>query len=414
MSAPQRAQRFFAREKRPGVLDLTGVMGTTHATLGFEVRASAANRSFAVYAENPLPTDRRSRIESNSAFSDLHYALYIGRSQRSADLLVTNVSKLPIEGTHAAEVVPFGTAKFTLVVAPKGSLGGVFFRSLPWIIAVAGVLMTLAGALLTDRLVRRRERAERLATVLDRVAAENREMYREQRSISQTLQHALLPEKMPELRGAQVSARYVPAGAGVDVGGDWYDVVPLDDGRVFMIIGDVSGHGLRAATTMALLRHAALAYAAENPAPDGVLGKLSQFVGADHDYFATVLCTLLDIDGHGLTVASAGHMAPLVIDEAGAEYVAMTPGPALGVMRASQSRYRGATVSVRPSATVLAFTDGLVERRGEVLDVGLARLRNLALQQRLSLDDLLATLARKLTSEEHTDDTAILGIQWQS
>ena len=144
-------------------------------------------------------------------------------------------------------------------------------------------------------LARRRVYAERLAGVLDRVAAENREMYTQQRSIAQTLQHALLPEALPALPGLQVSARYVPAAAGVDVGGDWYDVVRCDGDRVLLVIGDVSGHGLRAATTMASLRHATLAYAAEDPSPASVLSKLSNFVNASSpDYFATVLCVLVD------------------------------------------------------------------------------------------------------------------------
>ena len=101
------------------------------------------------------------------------------------------------------------------------------------------MLLAAAAALLTDRLARGRQRAERLAGMLDRVAAENRAMYREERSISQTLQHALLPEKMPKLQGLRVSAMYVPAASGIEVGGDWYDVVAVDERRAVLIIGDV-------------------------------------------------------------------------------------------------------------------------------------------------------------------------------
>jgi serine phosphatase RsbU (regulator of sigma subunit) len=412
-SMPDKARQFFAHAKPSGSLNLTGILGTARPSLGFEFSAAGRKPGFAVYAENPLPANRRSGLERNNAFSDLNYALYLGHSRRSADVLVTSVRRLPITGRQASDVVPFGAGAFTLVVAPKGSLGGTFFKDLPWIIAVLGVLVVLAAALMTDRLARRRQGAEQLAGILDRVAAENRHMYTEQRSISQTLQHALLPDTLPVFRGLRVSALYVPAASGVDIGGDWYDIVAVDDRRVLMVIGDVSGHGLRAATTMALLRHAALAYVAEDSRPASVLAKLSDFVNSGaHDYFATVLCALIDVDAHRLTITSAGHMAPLLLDGEHGEFVALHVDAPVGV--AGNSDYHEATVSVPPNATLVAFTDGLVERRGEVLDVGLARLRDMATRQQLPLDDLLVKLARELASDDHNDDTAIVGIQWQN
>jgi serine phosphatase RsbU (regulator of sigma subunit) len=412
-SQPEKARLFFAHAKRPGVLNLTGILGTAHPSLGFEFNAPGRKPGFAVYAENPLPKDRRSTLESNSAFSDLNYALYLGRSKRSRDVLATSVRHLPISGRKASGVVPFGAGAFTLVVTPRGSLGGAFFNSLPWIIAVFGALLASAAALMTDRLARRRQRAEQLAGILDRVAAENREMYTEQRSISQTLQHALLPDALPHFKGLEMSARYVPAASGVDVGGDWYDIIAVDDRRVLLVIGDVSGHGLRAATTMALMRHATLAYAAQDSRPAIVLAKLSDFVkSAVRDDFATVFCALIDVDDHRLTMASAGHMAPLLLASGDGEFVTFDVGVPIGV--GQTSHYQEATVSVPPNATLVAFTDGLVERRGEVLDVGLARLRDLAIRHPLALEDLLSTLARDLTSQDHHDDTAIVGIQWQS
>jgi serine phosphatase RsbU (regulator of sigma subunit) len=412
-SMPEKARQFFARAAPSGALNLTGILGAAQPVLGFEFHAAGRKPGFAVYAENPLPANRRSALERNNAFSDLNYALYLGHSRRNADVLVTSLRHLPIRGRQASGVVPFGAGAFTLVVAPRGSLGGTFFKDLPWIIAVVGVLIALAAALMTDRLARRRQRAEQLAGILDRVAAENRHMYTEQRSISQTLQHALLPDALPVFTGLRVNALYVPAASGVDIGGDWYDIVAVDDRRVLMVIGDVSGHGLRAATTMALVRHAALAYVAQDARPASVLAKLSEFVNSGaHDYFATVLCALIEVDAHRLTIASAGHMAPLLLDGERGEFVAFHVDAPVGVAR--NSHYREATVSVPPNATLVAFTDGLVERRGEVLDVGLARLRDMATEQQLPLDELLAKLARELASDDHQDDTAIVGVQWQN
>jgi serine phosphatase RsbU (regulator of sigma subunit) len=253
-----------------------------------------------------------------------------------------------------------------------------------------------------------------LTGVLDRVAAENHQMYTEQRGIAQTLQHALLPDALPEFSGLRVSARYIPAASGIDVGGDWYDVVAADDGRLLLVIGDVSGHGLHSATTMALLRHAALAYAAEECRPATVLAKLSDFVNSDeHDYFATVLCALIDVQAHSLTIASAGHISPLLVDNDRGEYVKSDVNVPIGVPR--DFDYQETTVSVPARATLVAFTDGLVERRTEILDTGLARLRDVATTgQRLAPDDLVEMLTRDLASKDHNDDTAIVVIQWET
>jgi serine phosphatase RsbU (regulator of sigma subunit) len=413
-SMPQRAEQFFRHSTRPGVLNITNLLSSPRPALGFDFSAPGRADGFAVYAENPLPANRRSKLEKNSAFSDLNYALYLGHSERTSNMLVTSLKHLPINGRHASDVVPFGGGVFTIVVSPNGSLGGVFFERLPWIIAVVGVLLSFAAALMTDRLARRRRYAEQLVDVLDRVAAENREMYTEQRSIAQTLQHALLPDTLPEFEGLQVGARYVPAASGIDVGGDWYDIVAAGNGRVLVMIGDVSGHGLRAATTMASLRHVALAYAAQDPRPSSVLAQLSEFVngGGTHDYFATMLCLLVDVGAHRLTLASAGHISPLVIDGAGGRFVEFDANVPIGVVR--KLPYVETEVSVGPNTTLLAFTDGLVERRGEVLDVGLTRLRDAATSRQLPLDDLLGMLADGVASEGYQDDTAMVGIRWRS
>jgi serine phosphatase RsbU (regulator of sigma subunit) len=413
-SMPAELQRLVARA-RPGVLNLTGIMGTSQPTIGFEFSAANSRPRFAVYVENHLPADRRSAIERNSAFSDLYYVLYLGRSRRNADLLVTNVSKLPISGRQASEVVPFGAGAFTLVVAAKGSLGGVFFRDLPWLVGILGAILALAAAVTADRLAQRRRAAERLARDLDRVAEQTRDLYREQRGIAETLQHALLPDPIQQISGFETRALYVPASSGVDVGGDWYDIVSAGNRRVVLIIGDVSGHGLDAATAMALLRHAALAYAAQDCRPASVLRELSAFVHnrEKREFFATVLCALIDADAHRLSVASAGHLAPLLLEKANGGYVDLQNGPAIGVT-ANGTGYGESTTTLPASGTLVAFTDGLVERRGEVIDVGLARLGDLAVKQQLPLDQLIAKLARDLVSDNHHDDTAIVGIRWTS
>jgi serine phosphatase RsbU (regulator of sigma subunit) len=413
-SRPQALESFLSRAERPGVLELTGILEPAHPEIGFEFRASRGAPVYVVYAENSLPANRRSKIESNSAFSDLDYALYLGRSQRTSRLLATNVGSLPLRGRHATSVVPYGAGVFTLVVGPRGSLGGAFFLNLPWIVGLAGVLLSIAAALTAQRLARGRQRAEQLARDLDEIAAGDRERYREQRSIAQTLQQALLPTELPELAGLQISALYVPASAGLEVGGDWYDVVESGPGRVLLIIGDVSGHGLEAATTMALLRHAALAYAANDARPASVLENLAHFARTrgGESCFATVLCAQIGLTDGELRIASAGHLAPLLLNGDHADFVALETDPAIGLRRV-RPEYHEAVAPVPPSATLIAFTDGLVERRGEVIDAGLDRLRSLAAGAHQPLGDLLATLARELTHGERRDDTAIVGVSWR-
>ncbi len=412
-ASAKRAANVRALQHRPGILNMVGALETSHPALGFEYALGAGRGGYAVYAESPLPANRRSALERNSAFSDLDYAIYLGRGQTPSQLILTSVQHPPLTGSTATNVVPFGSGRFTIAVSPRGSLGGGFFHSLPWLIVIVGVAISVAAAMLTERLARGRMRAERLAAQLDRLAAENRERYIEQRSIAQTLQQALLPAQVPNLPGLRVNARYVPAQSGGDVGGDWYDVVAVDERHVLLVIGDVSGHGVEAATTMALVRHATLAYVAEDHRPGTVLAKLSDFVsGTEHDYFATVLCALIDVEEHRLTVSSAGHLAPLLLSSAGGEYVSLQAEPPIGFPHSAP--FREATITVPPRATLVAFTDGLVERRGEVLDVGLARLREMAMREHPADDDLLAKLAQELTSDDHRDDTALVSIQWQS
>jgi serine phosphatase RsbU (regulator of sigma subunit) len=143
-----------------------------------------------------------------------------------------------------------------------------------------------------------------------------------------------------------------------------------------------------------------------------VLTNLAAFVNrSEHDYFATVLCVLIDIDSHLVTVATAGHPPPLVIDDDRSWFVDLAPGPAIGAPH--HLRYSETTLSAPSRATLVAFTDGLIERRGETLGVGLTRLRDTATTQPRSLEDLMEKLVRELAFDGR-DDTAILGVRWQS
>jgi serine phosphatase RsbU (regulator of sigma subunit) len=405
------ARAFFTRAAHSRKLSVIGLRNPSLTRLGYAFATPEATSRYAAYGESALPANRRSRLQGNSAFSDLDYAIFLGAGQQPRDLLVTSLSSLPIRGRQATEKVPFGDTVLTLQVAPRRPLGGTFPQRLPWIIVIVGIVLTLGAAALTVRLIQRRRRAEHLSDRLEQAAEENRQLYAEQRNIAQTLQHALLPERLPQIPGAEASARYEPGEQGIEIGGDWYDVIPLGDGKLLLVVGDVTGRGLRAAATMASLRYAIHAYAAQNDPPATILSKLSKLLDVGSSgQLATVLCALIDVRGRMLSVTSAGHLPPLLITHGRGEYVESEVGLPIGVQAGAS--YRSTTVVAPPAATILAFTDGLVERRGENLDLSLARLRDAASGNHVGLPELLSRLVAALRHGPSEDDTAIVGVRW--
>jgi anti-sigma regulatory factor (Ser/Thr protein kinase) len=212
-----------------------------------------------------------------------------------------------------------------------------------------------------------------LQRVAERVTlATGSRLARMERDAAVSLQRGLLPAKLPEIVGLSMAARYVPGG-GSAVGGDWYDVFTLPFGGLGIVIGDVSGHGLHAAIIMGRLRSALRAYALESDDPADVLTRLNRkLVHFEPGEMATVLYARVDPSFELLHVSSAGHLPPVLVADDGAEVVDLDIDPPIGV--GIRARRRTTTVPFPPSTRVCLFTDGLVERRGEHLDVGYARL----------------------------------------
>ncbi|HEX4540747.1 MAG TPA: SpoIIE family protein phosphatase [Acidimicrobiales bacterium] len=411
-SLPQ-VQALLVRAARSPVLSVTGMLNQPQPRLGYAFAAPGAGGGFAVYAESAIPPNRRLQIESNSAFSDLNYALYLGRTQRPANLVATDLSHLPVSGRHAVTTVPFGDAAFTLVMTARGNLGGGLSQDLPWVVAVLGALLAVIAALATERLIRRRTNAEAAATELGVVAGENQRLYFEQRGLAEALQHALLPLEVPGFAGVEIRVEYLPGVGGVEIGGDWYDIIHLDDGAFLLVVGDVSGRGLRAATVMASLRYAIRAYAAQGDQPSIILDKLSELLSVAGDgHFATVICALVDIKRHQMIVANAGHLNPLLVVGHEARFVATDVGAPVGV--SEHTSYHSVTVPVPGGATLVTFTDGLIERRGEDLDVGMERMRRAVLASNGSLDNMMRNVLHDLTPDGSDDDIALVGVKWQA
>lgn len=243
------------------------------------------------------------------------------------------------------------------------------------------------------------------------VAVENAERFEQEHDIAQTLQRSLLPSSLPPVRGLEMAVRYQPGGAGSQVGGDWYDAVPLDDGRVALTVGDIMGRGTRAAAVMGQLRTALRAYALQDLPPTVVMrsiDRLLQDVG--DDAMATATFLVLDPFQHRFEVVAAGHPPPLLVAPDGTRtFVGCDPHTPLGVLDAPL--YNPTVQSIPPGAMLLLYTDGLVEERGENLADGLARLAACLDGAPDGLEDLCDHVLRCMVPEEKNDDIALLAVR---
>jgi PAS domain S-box-containing protein len=242
------------------------------------------------------------------------------------------------------------------------------------------------------------------------LAIEHARAYERELSNVEMLQRSLLPERLPQVEGIQIAARYMPGGA--DVGGDWYDAIPLDCGRVGIAMGDVVGHGIGAAALMGQLRHAMRAYAVEGHSAAGVLDRLGKMVrGLDGGQMATLLYLVIEPDHSSARFANAGHVPPLVIDPDGeAHYLDSAHNPPLGVFDSPD--HMEITTKLAPGSTIVLYTDGLVEERGVSIDQGLEALRLAASQDLCHPDELCDRLVdAMLAIHPANDDIAVLALR---
>jgi hypothetical protein len=228
------------------------------------------------------------------------------------------------------------------------------------------------------------------------------------RDLVMSVQRSLLPETLPEHPGVRLGARYMPAEARYGIGGDWYDAVLLPGGRVLLLVGDVAGHGLKAAITMGQMRSAARALAPTH-GPAALLDALDQFMGSGPDVLsATAAVAIIDPAQRTLRYCLAGHPPLLLRDPDGTlTLLGEARGPLLGFEAGGRPER---VVTFVPGSCLVLFTDGLVERRGEIIDTGLARLGT-AFTAAATLDPVSlceALIEQSLPRTGRYDDTAIL------
>ena len=232
---------------------------------------------------------------------------------------------------------------------------------------------------------------------------------REQMAMAESLQRSVVHERAPEVPGLEIAARYLPAST-IQLGGDWWDVVELDGGRVALVVGDVAGHGVKAASTMLQIRTSLRAYLLEGHGALECLDRLDGFVDRMLDHqIATAAVAVVDTAAGTVDVATAGH-PPVVLSRVdSSELLETASRPVLGA--SLPARPQEARIAVPDGAALLFYTDGLVERRGVSLDESLARMvgADLAVGDG-SLDAWLDRLLNRVGADR-SDDTTLLAFR---
>jgi PAS domain S-box-containing protein len=253
----------------------------------------------------------------------------------------------------------------------------------------------------------------RLAADRVALAVDHARVYQREHKIAETLQRSLLPDHLPRLPGLSVAARYLPAAAEAEVGGDWYDVLPTPSGGVGLVMGDVAGKGLVAASMVGRLRSALRAYALEGHSPARVVEQLNRLIWTEEDVtqMATLLYVVVDPVAERLHLVNAGHPPPLLLSESRMpQYIEGGSSVPLGVLPFPE--FEEVSVPIEQGATVVLYTDGLVERPGEHIDTGLDRLAEAVRGAATDPQEICDLVLRDLVPEAGApDDVALLTLR---
>jgi serine phosphatase RsbU (regulator of sigma subunit)/anti-sigma regulatory factor (Ser/Thr protein kinase) len=236
--------------------------------------------------------------------------------------------------------------------------------------------------------------------------------YQAQHTTAEQLQRSLMPRSLPELPGVGFGSHYRPGGLNSGVGGDWYDVLVLPDGRTAFVVGDVMGKGTAAAIVMSEMRASLRAYALLDPAPTAVLARMDALVASSAfpEQLVTLAYGILSADRRAVTLGLAGHPPPLLVTASGVRALDDGTGAALGVGAGPWSE---STVGLGPEDVLLLYSDGLVERRDRELDAGIRELVTHVEEipgRRRQPRELCTRLAHLMTDEHSDDDVTLLAL----
>lgn len=260
----------------------------------------------------------------------------------------------------------------------------------------------------------RRERVLQMLSAQCSAALERLSVLERQRAIAGTLQQAMLPTALPVVPGADIAASYVPATADLSVGGDWYDAIRLRNGSLAIAIGDVAGHGVDAAAAMGQVRNAFRAYAVDGHGPASILQRLDVLIdeAGSHDLFTTAIVAVYDPASGALRWSNAGHLPLLLRDGTGARFLDSPVGAPIGVR--GPAGFSERDVVLAPGDLVLAYTDGLVERRDEHLADGLERLRKVLEHVSLATEAACRETIAALGGPRRGDDICVIALRRSS
>jgi serine phosphatase RsbU (regulator of sigma subunit) len=238
------------------------------------------------------------------------------------------------------------------------------------------------------------------------VAIDNARWFQSVRNTALTLQRSLLPDHAPHHTGLELASRYQPAQATSEVGGDWYDVIPLEDDKTALVVGDVMGNGIDAAATMGRLRTATCAYADLDLEPGSVLQHLDKITCDLEHYIVTCLYAVYDPRTRQCHIANAGHMPPALARPGRApELLELPAGAPLGV---GGIPFETTTVELSPGDLLVLYTDGLVETRLHPIDDRLSVLLGFLDEPRRPLEETCDLLLYGLRHPDDHDDVALL------
>ncbi|MFJ5804130.1 SpoIIE family protein phosphatase [Streptomyces decoyicus] len=292
------------------------------------------------------------------------------------------------------EVLPAGSAAFLPLVAQDTVIGAL-------------------GLLNAEPSVQSPE-ARNLALALAGVVAQSVQratLFDQEREFATGLQATMLPRRLPPIAGGAVTVRYHPASVGRDIGGDWYDVIALPQGRTGLVVGDVQGHDTHAAAVMGQLRIALRAYAGEGHSPETVLVRASRFLAElDTERFATCTYIQADMESGALHIARAGHLGPLISNSSRhIDWPVVRGGLPLGLATLfGHDHFPETQLFLEPGSTLLLCTDGLVEQPGQDISVGIDALSAAVRAGPTDLEALADRLSDHLWADPGSEDDMAL------
>lgn len=373
-----------------------------------------AGRALRLAGQRGYPEDLVARwaevpVEADAPAADVvrsRQAIFLASREQIAERYPALVPVLARTGDEAWAVLPLPGGP----AGAEGPLGPSGLRSPARPRGLGALLLAFDHPVEFDAAERRlaREIAERCSRALER----GRE-YELQRHAAETLQRGALPEVLPAVEGLELAAVYAAGAEALEVGGDWYDAFTVPGrGEVAVVVGDVVGKGVEAASTMARLRNALRAYALDGTEPAAVLGRLDELWTRDPPTYATAVLASLDLASLRLRLAVAGHPPPLLLPAHGEPRFLDEPrGTPLGATLGGG--FRQAELQLGPGDALVLYSDGLVEARDLSIDVGLQRLRDAAWELRGAPLDVLVpqVVARCLEGRRQVDDVVVLAVR---